>query len=186
MLLASAGLRVSEGGLEPPLQESRANLTTALLKNGQPRSVPANAFLCREGETTDKCFFLTQGQVRLERHYAGRVRKLMRLDPGAMIAVMAALDGKPMAISARTVLDSTVVEIRRPGLCQMLGSGMPNDLDAAHLLAVHGIRQLRGATTQLAHALCESLRGGEHPGAIDPQLTSRVHISANAWPLVVP
>ena len=118
----------------------------ALLKSGTPVSIPAEAVLCQEGRTTSNCYFLTQGQIGIEKVIHGKPRKLAMLGPGAMVALMAALDGAPASITAKALLDSTVIEIAPKGLEGLLASEEKEALSASTLLAVHGIRCLRDAT----------------------------------------
>lgn len=155
----------------------------ALLKSGSPVSVPAEAVLCQEGHTTPNCYFLTQGQIGIEKVIHGKPRKLAMLGPGAMVALMAALDGAPANVTAKALLDSTVIEIAPRGLTGLLASDEKESLSASTLLAVHGIRCLRDVTQKLANLLCESITEPNQAGHLDLISAARIQAHAYGWQL---
>jgi CRP-like cAMP-binding protein len=155
----------------------------ALLRSGTPVSVPAESVLCREGRTIANCYFLTQGQIGIEKVIHGKPRKLGSLGPGAMVALMAALDGAPASITAKAMLDSTVIEIAPKGLQGLLASQEKEALSASTLLAVHGIRCLRDATKKLATILCESMTQSTPSGHLDLLSAARIQANTNGWQL---
>jgi CRP-like cAMP-binding protein len=155
----------------------------ALLKSGPPVSVPAEAVLCQEGRPTSNCYFLTQGQIGIEKVIHGKPRKLAMLGPGAMVALMAALDGAPASITAKALLDSTVIEIAPKGLTGLLASEEKEALSASTLLAVHGIRCLREVTQNLASILCESMSQPNASGHLDLLSAARIQANTHGWQL---
>jgi CRP-like cAMP-binding protein len=155
----------------------------ALLKSGTPVSVPAEAVLCQEGRPIANCYFLTQGQIGLEKVIHGKPRQLGLLGPGAMVALMAALDGAPASVTAKALLDSTVIEIAPQGLQGLLASAEKEALSASTLLAVHGIRCLRDATQKLATVLTQSLTQATRPGQLDLLSAARIQANTQGWQL---
>ena len=94
---------------------------------------------------------------------------------------MAALDGAPCPVSMRTLADATVVEITRDCLLGLLDVNQNPNPTAAHQLALLGIRHLRGATDDLARALCHAIGSPGQEGHFDPLELARVQARTNAW-----
>ena len=157
---------------------------TALLQAGQTRDVPAHTVLCQEGKCIDRFFVLTAGEVEVAKSLAGRLRALATFGPGSILALMAALDGEPCAVSMRTSSDATVVEITRSSLLALLDPEQGAGSSLAHDLTLVAIRRLRGATDELAHTLFQALRSSPRAGRIDAASLARIQASNHAWPCV--
>jgi CRP-like cAMP-binding protein len=157
---------------------------TALLQAGQTLDVPAHTVLCQEGKCTDRCFVLTAGEVEVAKTFAGKLRPLATFGPGSILALMAALDGEPCAVSMRTLGDATVVEITRGSLLALLDPEHAAGSTLAHDLTLVAIRRLRGATDDLAHTLFQALRASPRVGRIDAASLARIQANNHAWPCV--
>jgi len=155
--------------------------TAMLVQAGRMRTMPALSLLCQEGQVTDLCFVVTAGNVEIAKTIAGKSRALSTLGPGSILALMAALDGAPCSVSMRTLADATVVEITRDCLLGLLDVDQNSNPTAAHQLALLGIRHLRGATDDLARALCRALRSPDQAGHFDPLELARIQARTNAW-----
>jgi CRP-like cAMP-binding protein len=157
---------------------------TALLHVGRARAVPAHTLLCQEGQITERLFVVTAGQVEIAKDFAGKIRALTTLGPGSILALMAALDGEPCAVSMRTLSDATVVEITRGSLLALLNPDQAEGASLAHELTLVAIQRLRGATDELAHTLFQALRSSPRAGRIDAASLARIQASNHAWPCV--
>ena len=156
----------------------------ALLQVGQARAVPAHTLLCQEGQITDRFFVVTAGQVEVAKDFAGKTRTLSTFGPGSILALMAALDGEPCAVSMRTLSDATVVEITRGRLLALLDPAQAAGSSLAHELTLVAIRRLRSATDELAHTLLHALRSSPRAGRIDAASLARIQADNHAWPCV--
>ena len=153
-----------------------------MLQAGQVRCLPPHALLCREGQTTDRFFVVTAGEVELAKSIAGKSRALSTSGPGSVLALMAALDGAPCPVSMRTLGDATVVEITCGSLFALLDPEETANSNLVHDLALVAIRRLRGATDELAQTLFQALRSSPRAGRIDPASLARIQAGNHAWP----
>ena len=106
------------------------------------------------------------------------------MGPGTVLALMAALDGEPCPLSMHTLGDATVVEITRGRLLALLDPEVAAHSNLVHDLALVAIRQLRGATDELAHTLFQVLRSSPRAGRIDPAGLARIQAGNHAWPCI--
>jgi CRP-like cAMP-binding protein len=173
---------LSDGDSEPKPSGRQGFDAESLLRAGQVRSLPARALLCQEGQTTDRFFVVTAGEVELAKSIAGKFRALSTHGPGSVLALMAALDGGPCPVSMRTLGDVTVVEITRGSLFALLDPDRAADSDLVHDLALVAIRRLRGATDELAQTLFQALRSSPRAGRIDLASLARIQAANHAWP----
>jgi CRP-like cAMP-binding protein len=153
-----------------------------LLRAGKIVTLPAHAVLCQQGQTTDRFFVITAGEVELAKSIAGKARPLSTSGPGSVLALMAALDGEPCAVSMRTLGDTTVVEITRGSLLALLDPEVAADSNLVHDLALVAIRRLRAATDELAQTLFQALRASPRAGRIDVAKLARIQAGNHAWP----
>jgi serine phosphatase RsbU (regulator of sigma subunit) len=73
---------------------------------------PAGTVLCREGETEHVFYIVADGQVAISQRLAPAGERLLALrQPGEFFGEMALIENKPRTATARTVADSTMVEI---------------------------------------------------------------------------
>jgi CRP-like cAMP-binding protein len=172
---------LSDGGSESKPSDRQGFVTESLLQAGQARTLPAHALLCQEGQVTDRFFVITAGEVEVAKSIAGKSRALSTSGPGSVLALMAAIDGEPCAVSMRTLGDATVVEITRGSLFALLAPERAADSNFVHDLAVVAIRRLRGATDELAQTLFQALRASPRAGRIDPASLARIQARNHAW-----
>ncbi len=161
--------------------------TDFLLHAGIVRAMPAHAFLCQEGQLTDRFFVVTSGEVEIAKSIAGKTLALSRTGPGSVLALMPALDGEPCAVSLRTLCEATVVEITRSNLFALIDPEQAEQASASHLvhaLALVAIRRLRAATDELSQTLFHSLRSSPRAGRIDAQRMASIQAGNHAWPRV--
>jgi len=170
---------MSEPGAETVPDCLRGPATQLLLGAGQPRSLPAFASLCEEGQVTDRCFVVTAGEFVVAKRIAGRLQTLSVFGPGSVLALMPALDGAPCAVSISARSDATVVEIKRSGLLALLEH--EDDPGLADCLSLLAIRRLRGATNDLAQALYCALQSRDCKGRIDAMSLARIQAGSYAW-----
>jgi CRP-like cAMP-binding protein len=153
-----------------------------LLRAGKTLTLPAHAVLCQQGQTTDRFFVITAGEVELAKSIAGKAHALSTSGPGSVLAFMAALDGEPSTVSMRTLGDATVVEITRGTLLALLDSEVAANSNLVHDLALVAIRRLRAATDELAQTLFQALRSSPRAGRIVVANLARIQASNHAWP----
>ena len=180
----TAGFCVNEPESESEPAGLRGLDADILLQVGQARTIPAHTLLCQEGQITDRAFVVTAGQVEIAKDFAGKTRALSTFGPGSVLALMAALDGEPCAVSIRTLSDAKVVEITRASLLALLDPEQAESASFAHDLTLVAIRRLRGATDELAHVLFQALRSSPRAGRIDAASLARIQASNHAWPCV--
>ena len=173
---------MSEPGADSGPTGLRRPEAEALLQAGQARVMPAQSLLCEEGKITDRFFFVAAGTVEISKSIAGTRRTLATSGTGSVLALMAALDGAPSAVSMRTQSDATVVEITRSRLLAMLDSEEPTDANLVHALTLVAICRLRSATDELAQALHHALRSSLRAGRMDPCSLARIQAGNHAWP----
>jgi CRP-like cAMP-binding protein len=123
--------------------------------------------LCHAGQSLDRFFVLTQGTVEISRTAAGRTLALGTCGPGSILALMAALDGQPCSVTMRAQQDSTVVELSRTTVFDMLQPDGPRSANLSRDLAILTIRRLRRATDDLSSTLCRLLRASANKGRLD-------------------
>ncbi len=172
---------MSEPGAETVPDRLPGPATRALLGAGQPRFLPALSTLCEEGEVTDRCFVVTGGEIVVAKRIAGQLHALSVFGPGSVLALMPALDGAPCAVSISARSDATVVEINRGRLLALLAHEDDPGLRVADCLSLLAIRRLRGATNELAQALCCALTSRDQQGRIDAVRLARIQAGSYGW-----
>jgi CRP/FNR family transcriptional regulator, cyclic AMP receptor protein len=180
--LARFGLSDPESEAQPvrlPVIEA-----DALLQAGRARTLPAQAVLCNEGESTDRFFIVTSGEVEIAKSIAGKSFALSTTGPGSVLALMPALDGGPCAVSLRALRDTTVVEVTRSSLFSLIDPDQASASNLVYDLALVAIRRLRTATDELSQTLFQSLRSSPRAGRIDPPRMARIQADNHAWPSV--
>ena len=159
----------------------RKSEALTLLQAGRSRTVAARALLCQEGKLTDRFFFVVEGKVEISKTINGTCRALATFGPGSVLALMAALDGEPCAVSTRALTDITVVEVTRSNLLAMLEQESPGEANLVHELTLVAIRRLRDATNELAQTLHRSLQSSPRAGRMDPRSLALIHAGNHAW-----
>ncbi len=81
--------------------------------------IEAGSCLCRQGEPADSMFVLEQGQVSVERLWAGQPIVLGQLKRGDCIGEMALIDLMPRSATVRAEVDCQAIEITVASLHQL-------------------------------------------------------------------
>jgi CRP-like cAMP-binding protein len=172
---------LSEAECEPNADCLRGPEGLALLQAGQQRLVLAGSVLCHEGQNLDRFFVLTKGTVEISRTVAEKRLPLGTCGPGSILALMAALDGQPCAVTMRAQQDCSVVELTRSAVFDMLQPDSLWSASLSHDLAMLTIRRLRRATDDLASTLCRALRPSAQAGRLDVFDLARIQAKNHAW-----
>lgn len=172
---------MSEPESEPNVDCLRGPEGLALLQAGEQRLVVAGSVLCHEGQSLDRFFVLTRGMVEISRTVAEKTLPLGTCGPGGILALMAALDGQPCAVTMRARQDCHVVELSRAIVFEMLQPDGPRSANLSHDLALLTIRRLRRATDDLAGTLYRALRASAQTGRLDVLDLARIQAKNHAW-----
>jgi len=98
----------------------------ALCQVAHVRTYPGGHVLIREGETEHVFYIVADGQVAITQKLAPVGERLLALrQPGEFFGEMALIESKPRSASARTVADTTVLEISEETFNDFL-RGSPN------------------------------------------------------------
>jgi len=90
-----------------------------------PRSFPKGVRVFHEGDTSDACYIVREGDLRVTReHSDGRAIALARLGPGDFFGELAMLDGGTRSASVETLTDAELL-------------GLPAS-DVRRVIATHG------------------------------------------------
>ena len=126
------------------------------------RKVGKDEVLFSQGATGDVCFVILRGAVELSKVLDGTGMVLDVLGPGTFVGQDALVDRATRSVTARAARETLVVELTRDELHRRLGFHDRVALRLLELIAVTGIRQLRGGTRKLA-ALLEARGLGQEP-----------------------
>ncbi len=170
--------------MKAPVAESPSDSfrdAAAWLDFGEPRSLPALTILCAEGQVTDSCYLVLQGDFVVAKSLAGERTELETCGPGSLLALMPALDGEPCAVTISALNEASVLVVTRERLLASFDeTGEPNRTLASRL-SLLAIRRLRSATTELTAALLCALRSPDRAGHIDPVRLARIQAGGYAW-----
>jgi len=109
-----------------------------------PRSFPAGTRVFHEGDSSDACYIVSQGNFRVTReHSDGRAITLATLGPGEIFGELAMLDGDSRSASAESITDGTLLALpandvrsllaRNPEIALKLVAGLVRRLRAANM-----------------------------------------------------
>ena len=112
-----------------------------------PRSLPKGVRVFHEGDTSDACYIVRAGDLRVTReHSDGRAIALATLGPGDIFGELAMLDGGSRSASVETLSDSELL-------------GLPAS-DVRRVIATHAIPEDRqGVTVRMTQADLAQLAG---------------------------
>jgi CRP-like cAMP-binding protein len=151
------------------------------LAAGQRCSIRAESTLCQEGHSTNRCFLVTEGRFAITKRIEGKRYLLSIFGPGALLALMPALDGQPCAVTISAACDATVIEIGRERLRAALDRRSEQEPQIADRLSLLAIRRLRNATNELAQEICRTIGSPEPKGRIDAMRLARIQAHGYAW-----
>jgi CRP/FNR family transcriptional regulator len=112
-----------------------------------PRSFPKGARVFHEGDTSDACYVIRSGEVRVTReHPDGRAIALATLGPGELVGELAMLDGEVRSASVEALSD---VELLAISAADMRGL-LERNADITAKLVVALTRRVRETNERVA------------------------------------
>ena len=184
LLLSAARFRLSDSESEAKPNTFLSVEAAALLRAGQASTIPDGALLFQEGQTTDRIFVVTMGEVESLKFVGGKSHVLATFGPGTVLGLMATLDGRRCPVSVRARDEVHVVEIDRRGMLALLDPECAAGEEIVQGLTLAAIRRLRDATDELAQTLFQALRASPRAGQIDAAGLARIQARNHAWPCV--
>lgn len=96
----------------PLLSGLEASELERIAKVAIPRSFPKGARIFHEGDTSDACYVIRSGEVRVTReHSDGRAIALATLGPGELVGELAMLDGGVRSASVETLTEVDLLAV---------------------------------------------------------------------------
>lgn len=112
-----------------------------------PRSFPKGVRVFHEGDSSDACYIVRSGDLRVTRqHSDGRAIALATLAPGDIFGELAMLDGGARSASVETLADSELLALPAGDLRRLLAEHS----DIAVKLIVALVRRLRETNERVA------------------------------------
>lgn len=173
---------MNERDQQPPHECLRGSEGRALLQAGEPKLIQAGDTVFRQGERVGHFLVLVRGTIELSRMIGANQVQLGTRGAGTILALLAALDGKPYAVNARALEDCSAVEISRDALFRLLQPEGRWSAALASDLAALTSRHLREASLALSNVLCQALRAPLRPGRLDLLDLARIQAEIHAWP----
>src|SRR3954451_25288704 len=111
------------------------------------RSFPAGTRVFHEGDSSDACYIVREGNFRVTReHSDGRAIPLATLGPGDLFGELAMLDGDTRSASAESIPDGTLLALPANDVRSLLG----RNPEIALKLVAGLVRRLRAANMRLS------------------------------------
>src|ERR1700744_1940169 len=112
-----------------------------------PRSFPAGTRVFHEGDSSDACYIVSEGNFRVTReHSDGRAITLATLGPGEIFGELAMLDGDRRSASAEAITDGTLLAPPANDVRSLLS----RNPEIALKLVAGLVRRLRAANARLS------------------------------------
>jgi CRP/FNR family transcriptional regulator len=112
-----------------------------------PRTFPAGTRVFHEGDSSDACYIVSEGNFRVTReHSDGRAITLATLGPGEIFGELAMLDGDTRSASAESITDGTLLALPANDVRSLLG----RNPEIALKLVAGLVRRLRAANMRLS------------------------------------
>jgi CRP/FNR family transcriptional regulator len=112
-----------------------------------PRSFPAGTRVFHEGDSSDACYIVSEGNFRVTReHSDGRAITLATLGPGEIFGELAMLDGDKRSASAESITDGTLLALPANDVRSLLA----RNPEIALKLVAGLVRRLRAANARLS------------------------------------
>ncbi len=125
------------------------------------RTIPAGAFVFREGEVGDRAYIVERGRIEIAALREGKKTVLAHLGEGELFGEMALIDEQLRSASAQALDETTLIVVDRDQVRQKL--------DAADPLMAMFLKVFLDRLRQTTRALAQRQQGGEEP----PQPTSQ-------------
>ncbi len=112
-----------------------------------PRSFPKGVRVFHEGDTSDACYIVSDGDLRVTReHPDGRAIALATLGPGDIFGELAMLDGEARSASVESLSDCELLALPAPDMRRLLAAAP----EITVKLVVALTRRLREANERIA------------------------------------
>ncbi|HKZ12517.1 MAG TPA: Crp/Fnr family transcriptional regulator [Solirubrobacterales bacterium] len=149
-----------------------------------PRSFPAGTRVFHEGDSSDACYIVSEGNFRVTReHSDGRAITLATLGPGEIFGELAMLDGDKRSASAESITDGTLLALpandvrsllaRNPEIALKLVAGLVRRLRAAN--ARLSRQSFQTVPSRVAGILLQLSRDGQGEDGEEAEITIRMN-----------
>jgi len=149
-----------------------------------PRSFPAGTRVFHEGDSSDACYIVSEGNFRVTReHSDGRAITLATLGPGEIFGELAMLDGDKRSASAESITDGTLMALpandvrsllaRNPEIALKLVAGLVRRLRAAN--ARLSRQSFQTVPSRVAGILLQLSRDGQGDDGEEVEITIRMN-----------
>jgi CRP/FNR family transcriptional regulator len=149
-----------------------------------PRSFPAGTRVFHEGDSSDACYIVSEGNFRVTReHSDGRAITLATLGPGEIFGELAMLDGDKRSASAESITDGTLLALpandvrsllaRNPEIALKLVAGLVRRLRAAN--ARLSRQSFQTVPSRVAGILLQLSRDGQGDDGEEVEITIRMN-----------
>lgn len=149
-----------------------------------PRSFPAGTRVFHEGDSSDACYIVSEGNFRVTReHSDGRAITLTTLGPGEIFGELAMLDGDKRSASAESITDGTLLALpandvrgllaRNPEIALKLVAGLVRRLRAAN--ARLSRQSFQTVPSRVAGILLQLSRDGQGEDGEETEVTIRMN-----------
>jgi len=149
-----------------------------------PRSFPAGTRVFHEGDSSDACYIVSEGNFRVTReHSDGRAITLATLGPGEIFGELAMLDGDKRSASAESITDGTLLALpandvrsllaRNPEIALKLVAGLVRRLRAAN--ARLSRQSFQTVPSRVAGILLQLSRDGQGEDGQETEVTIRMN-----------
>jgi CRP-like cAMP-binding protein len=186
-------MRVSETTEQSAVELLRSVPLFADLEEGElerfshvavPRSFPAGTRVFHEGDSSDACYIVSEGNFRVTReHSDGRAITLATLGPGEIFGELAMLDGDKRSASAESITDGTLLALpandvrsllaRNPEIALKLVAGLVRRLRAAN--ARLSRQSFQTVPSRVAGILLQLSRDGQGEDVEETEITIRMN-----------
>ena len=186
-------MRVSETREQSAVELLRSVPLFADLEEGElerfshvavPRSFPAGTRVFHEGDSSDACYIVSEGNFRVTReHSDGRAITLATLGPGEIFGELAMLDGDKRSASAESITDGTLLALpandvrsllaRNPEIALKLVAGLVRRLRAAN--ARLSRQSFQTVPSRVAGILLQLSRDGQGEDGEEKEITIRMN-----------
>jgi CRP/FNR family transcriptional regulator, cyclic AMP receptor protein len=186
-------MRVSETTEQSAVELLRSVPLFADLEEGElerfshvavPRSFPAGTRVFHEGDSSDACYIVSEGNFRVTReHSDGRAITLATLGPGEIFGELAMLDGDKRSASAESITDGTLLALpandvrsllaRNPEIALKLVAGLVRRLRAAN--ARLSRQSFQTVPSRVAGILLQLSRDGQGDDGEEKEITIRMN-----------
>ncbi len=149
-----------------------------------PRAFPAGTRVFHEGDSSDACYIVSEGNFRVTReHSDGRAITLATLGPGEIFGELAMLDGDKRSASAEAITDGCLLALpandvrsllsRNPEIALKLVAGLVRRLRAAN--ARLSRQSFQTVPSRVAGILLQLSRDGQGDEGEEVEITIRMN-----------